>query len=184
MSTELPVNNQLDSLQSVNLDHFQHESSLNPLLKNCLSRTLLEGLDKGRAAIKETLDATADLEFLRELKGTLQKHYDMKTKILTVTPELMEQFKQLRENPEHASKAAILDVIGINTTKMTYTKDELDLIRENINQDIEATNKRIDHAHHRGTEIYNLNMQIVQMLKAITRGLQAASDAPTKKIHR
>lgn len=184
MSNKLELNTNPESVHNVNLDHCQHESSLSPVLKHCLSKTLLEGVEKGKQVVNETLLATDDLQFLRELKGSLQKQYNIQTRTLTITPELMEQLRQIKNNPENSSKAAILDVIGIDLDKFVYTKEELDQIRENLNQDIEATGKRIDYGHQQGTEIYNLNMQIIQMLKAIVKGHDNAISAANRRIHR
>ena len=171
----------LDSINEALLSGFQHENLL-PLVQNCTTKALLDGKERGREAIQESLEAADTLQFLRGLKTTLQQHYDLKAKTLTITPQLMEQLNQMRA--EGGSKAAILDVIGIAPDKFVYIKEELDLARENLNQDIEATNKRLDHAHHKGTEIYNFNMQIIQMLKAVVKGLDNATSAATKRIHR
>lgn len=171
----------VENSQSIN---HQHEGSVNPHLKECLTKSMLEGLERGRQAVKESLDAGDDLNYLRELKSTLQQHYNKDTKVLKLTPQLIEQFDAIRQDPANASKASILNVIGITAEKVSYTKEEIDAIRENINQDIEATSKRLDHAHHRGTEIYNMNMQIIQMLKSIVKGADNALSAANRRIHK
>jgi hypothetical protein len=145
---------------------------------------MLEGLERGRQAVNESLAAGVDLNYLRELKTTLQQHYNHDTKQLKLTPQLIQQFDAIRQDPSSTSKASILNAIGITTGKETYTKEEIDAIRESINQDIEATSKRLDHAHHRGTEIYNMNMQIIQMLKAIVKGADNALSAANRRIHK
>lgn len=184
MTTELNISENNLIIENAHAAHHHHEGSLNPHLKLCLTKTLVEGLDKGREVIKEGVEASDLLDFLRELKGTLQKCYDIDSKKMTLTPQILQQFDELRLNPQNAAKKAVLDVIGMVPGKQVYTKEELDHIRESLNQDIEATGKRLDHAQQRGTEIYNLNMQVVQMLKAIVKGLDNAVSAPNRRIHR
>lgn len=156
--------------------------SLQPALNAYRVRALSETMDKAKAEIRNLLNTENDAEFARKLKIAIQKYYDPKTQTLVLPPEILEMLQNTAQNPDLESMISILEEIGFDPSKSTYTKEERDNLSENTTQVLNRLNQKLQNSVQKTQEINQMTMEIMQMLRAALKKEDDAKSSSSRKI--
>ncbi len=172
----------LENANNINSFGISLEESLQPALNAFRIKLMNENMDKAKGEIKNLINAENDVEFARKLKIAIQKYYDSGKETLSFPSEVMQMIQEAVQNPEMTSMAGILEEIGIQSGQAVYTKQQREAFAENTTHVMQRLNKKIEHTIQKTQEINQMNMELIQLLRACLKKEDDAKMSPTRGV--